>query len=226
MQTVTHFFLHGNPLLIYLIVAVVLMLESSGVPIANTTLLLLTGAMASFGHANICCLGISAFLGSLTGALVAYALGLRGGSRVLMKVAAVFHIDEGKVRMVERWFSTSGVWMIFLTRMTPYVRPFACFPAGISKMPLPHFLLSAGSGSALWCVVVLSAGWYLGRRWEQALHLIQAYTLPALGVLAILIVVYICLSLVVKRIIRARLQDSSHESCEAKQQKRHDMLKI
>src|SRR5579859_8235779 len=118
MHTVTHFFLHANPLLIYLVVALVLMLESSGVPVANNTLLLLTGALATTGHLDIWLLGIFAIVGSCAGASQAYYLGARGGRRILVRVARFFHIKEEKISIAERWFQQSGVWMIFLSRMT------------------------------------------------------------------------------------------------------------
>lgn len=225
MHTVISFFLHGSPLLVYLIVAVVLMLESSGVPIANTTLLLLAGAMASFGHINICFLAISAILGSVTGAFFAYTLGVHGGRRILLRVATFFHIDRRKVHVVEHWFGTSGVWMIFFSRMLPYVRPFACFPAGISRMLLPHFFISAFSGSTIWCVAILSVGWYLGRRWGQALHLIQSYTFPVLGAIALLIGIYVCISRAIKHYLSTRLQADANKACDEADENHHNLLK-
>jgi membrane protein DedA with SNARE-associated domain len=106
------------------------------------------------------------------------------------------------VTQVERWFQKSGPWMIFLSRMLPYVRPFACFPAGITRMNFPIFLLSALCGSIIWCSVLLGIGWSLGKRWMFAVHLIQRYTLPTFFVLALLILLY----LLIMRVIRSRLQ--------------------
>lgn len=180
IHTVTHFFLHADPLLICLIVAVVLMLESAGVPIANNTLLLLTGALASLGHLNIWILTIAAIVGSVAGACLAYWLGARGSRQLFLRIATFFRVKADKIEKAELWFQKSGVWMIFFSRMTPYIRPFACFPAGISKMPFPRFFVAALSGSVLWCVVLLAIGWGLGRRWSLALHMMQYYTIPTI----------------------------------------------
>lgn len=57
MLTILHAFLHANPVFVYAIVIVILMLESSGVPITNTTLLLFVGALACLGQMNIWVLG-------------------------------------------------------------------------------------------------------------------------------------------------------------------------
>ncbi|MBE3562071.1 MAG: DedA family protein, partial [Ktedonobacteraceae bacterium] len=190
MHSVTHFIQHASPLLIYLIVALVLLLESSGVPIANTTLLLFTGAMASLGHLDIVPLTIAAVSGSVAGACLAYFIGERGGRGILRRGAAFLRIDERKLQMVERWFQHSGLWMIFFSRMVPYVRPFACFPAGMSRMPLPQFGFAASAGSFVWCLSVLAVAWSLGNRWRLALHVLQAYTLPAVIGLVLLITAY------------------------------------
>jgi len=140
-----HFFLHTSPFLIYFLVAVILLLESSGVPITNNTLLLFTGALASLGQLNIGLLAIAAIVGSIAGACLAYYIGLRGGRRVLLRLASFFHVDTQKIEVMDGWFHKSGVWMVFFSRMTPFVRPFACFPAGFSRMIFTNFFFCSFS---------------------------------------------------------------------------------
>src|SRR5258708_3895608 len=166
------------------------MLESSGVPITNNALLLCTGALASLGNFNIWDLLIFAIAGSITGACLAYTIGARGGRDILLRIANFFHVDVQKVDVIEGWFQKSGIWMVFFSRMTPYVRPFACFPAGITRTNFAQFFMSALCGSIIWCSVLLSVGWSLGRRWELAFRLMQHYTLPVLGIVALLLALY------------------------------------
>jgi len=199
IHAVTHFFLHASPLLIYVIVAVVLMLESSGVPIANNTLLLLTGALASLGHLNIEILAAAAIAGSIAGACLAYWLGVWGGRKAFLRIAAFFRVKADKVEQAEHWFQKSGLWMIFFSRMTPYIRPFACFPAGISEMPFPRFFISASAGSTLWCIVMLAIGWGLGRRWGVALRMMQQYTIPTVCLVVAAIILYFLVVYMIKR---------------------------
>lgn len=211
MNTVIHFLLHASPILIYLIVAVVLMLESSGIPITNNALLLCTGALASLEHVNIFTLMVVAVMGSITGACLAYTIGAREGQDILLRVARLVRVDVQKVDMIERWFQKSGVWMVFLSRMTPYVRPFACFPAGITRMNFAQFFASALCGSIIWCTVMLSIGWSLGRRWASALHLIQHYTLPVLGVVISLIALYALIMYVIKTRLHTEFSSTADE---------------
>jgi membrane protein DedA with SNARE-associated domain len=176
--------------MIYLIVVAVLLLESSGVPIANNTLLIFTGALASFGHINIWVLTVAAITGSISGACLAYIIGARGERQVVLRLAAFFRVDAHKVRVAESWFRTSGIWMIFFSRMIPFVRPFACFPAGIARIAFLRFFIAASAGSLIWCVAMLSIGWSLGNRWKLAISLMQQYTVPTFTGIVVLLVLY------------------------------------
>jgi membrane protein DedA with SNARE-associated domain len=196
---------HLSPLPTCLLVAVFLLLESSGIPIINTTLLLFTGALAALGRVNLAWLIVAALTGSTLGASLAYFLGKHYGEPLLLRLARLLRIDGRKVRLAERGFLRAGGRMIFISRMVPYIRPFACFPAGIFAMPFPRFLLAAFSGSVIWCVTMLIVGWELGPRWEIALQLIQTYTLPALGVLLLLAVVYFFVQRKINRYVTMRL---------------------
>jgi membrane protein DedA with SNARE-associated domain len=225
VHTVTHVLLHTSPLLIYLLVGCVLLLESSGVPILNSTLLLFTGALASLGHLQIEYLVLVAVTGSVCGACLAYAIGMRGGRQILFRLARLFRVEAGKVDIVERWFRRSGAWMIFLSRMLPYARPFACFPAGIAQMSFIRFFCCALAGSLIWCVTLLLVGWNLGKRWELAVSIIQQYTLPMVGLAVVLVALYIFSTRLIKRFLHTHLQASVKVVHDADERSR-DLLEV
>ncbi len=226
MHIIVDFIGQANPLVIYTIVAVTLLLESSGIPIANNTLLLLTGAMTAFGHLNIWILICAAILGSILGACSAYAIGMHGGRRVFSRVTTFFHVSERKVSFTERWFQKAGFGMIFLSRMTPYVRPFACFFGGITVMPFRRFFVAALSGSIIWCIVIVHIGAALGPHWQLALILIRNYTLPTLCILVGMIVIYVGMRFVLRRyLLRSiEIEPTSVEAANEKQQ--NDLVEI
>ena len=217
---------HTNPLLIYVIVGVMLLLESSGIPIVNSTLLLLTGALASLGQLDIIVLAFASITGSILGACLAYAIGLKGGARLLHRAATRLPIDTKKIRAVEDWFHRAGARMIFFSRIIPYIRPFSCFPAGISRMPFRRFLAAASSGSVIWCVGVLAIGWNLGRRWRLALHLMQTYTVPVVLVIVLVAAAYFVVRLTIKRRLEARLQAAPGEVTSLDGQSDPDLLEV
>lgn len=214
MSAISHMILHASPLLLYSIVAITLLLESSGIPVANNTLLLFTGALASLGHVNIEVLALVALLGSVAGACLAYTIGAYGGHQFILKLVTRLHVEERKVVIVERWFQKSGSWMIFLSRMTPYVRPFACFPAGIAQMRFGRFLLAATSGSVIWCIAMLSIGWSLGKRWHLALHVLQLYPIPSICVIMLLLVFYASMIYLIKRSLVRFSLNEQEQTCQ------------
>jgi len=217
---------HTNPALIYLLVAVILLLESSGIPIVNSTLLLLTGALASLGRLNIFALVIASITGSILGACLAYVIGWYGGGQLLLRAASRLHIDTQKIQGVERWFQNTGARMIFFARIIPYIRPFACFPAGIARMPFRRFFAAASIGSVIWCAGVLTIGWMLGRHWRLAFNLIETYTLPAVLVIVVAAVLNFLLKLAIRRRLHARLQATTGDVVDVEGQNDCDLLEV
>ena len=207
MNLVFHLIHYTNPLWIYMIVGVFLLLESSGIPIVNSTLLLLTGALASLGHLNIFVLGVVSIFGSVAGACLAYTIGRHGGARLLRRAAAKLRVDPRKLQLLEQWFERAGARMIFFSRIIPYIRPFSCFPAGMARMSFRRFFAAATSGSVIWCIGILTLGWNLGRRWRLALSLMQHYTIPAVLVILLLVAGYILARITIKRRLGARLEE-------------------
>jgi len=228
LNLVFHLIHNTSPLWIYVIVGVFLLLESSGVPIVNSTLLLLTGALASLGHLNIVVLAVVALAGSVTGACLAYAIGRHGGGRLLLKAATRLRIDTRKIQALEQWFHRAGARMIFFSRIIPYIRPFSCFPAGIARMSFRRFFAAAASGSLVWCVGMLALGWNLGRRWKLALSLMQRYTVPAVLLILLLLIVYCVVSITIRRRLDARLQEMPGGAldADAASQNDHDLLEV
>lgn len=197
---------HIPPSLVYVLVGAFLLLESSGIPLLNTTLLLCTGALAALGRLNLGVLIGVAIMSSVLGASAAYGLGKRYGEALLLRLTKILRIDQEKVRLAEHWFAQAGTRMVFVSRIVPYIRPFACFPAGISVMPFARFLLATCLGSTLWCTAVLMVGWELGPRWKLALHLIRFYTFPTLAVVLTLLVVSFLCKRSLMRQVRQRLE--------------------
>ena len=226
VQPLLNIVFHANPLLLYAIVALVLLLESTGIPITNNTLLLFTGALAALGHLNIWLLTISAIIGSTAGACSAYTLGKWKGQRVLRRIAALFHVNTKKMSTAENWFQKSGAWMIFFSRMTPYIRPFACFPAGISRMAFRRFFIAALVGSIIWCFTLVRIGAALGPHWRLALTLIQNYTIPTCAALIMLVVLYFSGRYAITRYLCSRRHEDGNALETEEKECDHNLLEV
>lgn len=166
-----------------------LALESCGAPVPNELVLLLVGSLTAMPHSSlspVLLIGI-ATLGSLAGASAAYAIGLRGGRAAVLKLGYRIRLDEKRLDGVEAWFARTGSFAIFISRITPFVRTVASFPAGMLRLPRRSFALATIAGSLIWCTLMVTLGHVLGANYDRALKLIEQYTVPAILVLAVVV---------------------------------------
>ncbi len=178
--------------LIDLFVFLWLAAESCGVPLPNELVLLLAGSIAAqrgdpLGMVE---LTVIATIGSLVGATAAYYIGARGGRAVILRFGRFVRLDAQRLDMVEQWFARSGALAVGVSRITPFVRTYSSFPAGILRMPPRIFYTATLIGSLLWCAVLVSVGYLLGVHYMIAVNLIERYTIPAILVLAALVAIY------------------------------------
>ncbi len=184
---------HVPPIAIYAFVVVWLAAESCGLPLPNELVLLFAGSLASQHIVSPIALVLLATGASVGGAAAAYEIGRRGGRVAVLRVGRYIRLDESRLDAVERWFRSTGPVAIGLSRITPFVRTVASFPAGMLALPLPTFLVAALVGSLVWCTVMVTIGDLLGANYGVALQLIQRYTIPAIIVVVVLFAGYLWL---------------------------------
>lgn len=87
--------------------------------------------------------GIFASLGSIGAGLLAYGLCRGAGRGIAEKIAGKEGLEQG-----ERLFSgEAGGWLIALSRWMPVLPEVMACMAGLTKMPLPKFVVALASGS-------------------------------------------------------------------------------
>jgi membrane protein DedA with SNARE-associated domain len=59
--------------------------------------------------------------------------------------------------------------------MVPLVRTFVSYPAGISRMSMPRFLLFSTLGSLPWNLGLIAAGYVVGDNYEQIEAALKPY---------------------------------------------------
>jgi membrane protein DedA with SNARE-associated domain len=77
------------------------------------------------------------------------------------------------------WFRCHCGKAVLLGRLIPTVRTLISVPAGITRMPLPRFVLYSGIGTALWTGGLAAADYLLEDSYEQ----IGAYLNPVANLL-------------------------------------------
>ena len=109
-------------------------------------------------------------LGYVAGALVGWGIGRRGGRPLLERRGRWLHVDPETLARADRWFERHGRAAVFLGRLTPVVRSFISYPAGVVGVPLAPYTALTLAGSALWCLAFAAAGWALGSRYDAVHH--------------------------------------------------------
>lgn len=162
---------------IYLLVGLVIGLESLGIPLPGEIVLVSSALLASQqGHIDPVVLAICAITGAIVGDSIGYAIGRRGGKPMLERLGRRFpkHFGPDQVAMAERSFDKWGMWAVFFGRFVALLRIFAGPLAGVLQMPYWRFLVANVLGGILWAggttAVIYSIGivaepWLKGFSW-------------------------------------------------------------
>jgi len=106
-------------------------------------------------------------IGYTLGSLAGWAIGIYGGRPFLERHGRWFHLSHAQLGRAEHWFERFGSWAVLLGRITPVARSFISIPAGVFRAPLVSYTVLTLIGSTIWCLVLQSAGFALGTRWEE-----------------------------------------------------------
>lgn len=153
------------PLAIYLLVGVVIGLESLGIPLPGEIILVSSALLASqHGDINPFVLGACASAGAIIGDSIGYAIGRRGGRPLLAWLGTKFpkHFSEGHIATAERSFQKWGMWAVFFGRFVALLRIFAGPLAGVLHMPYWKFLIANVFGGILWAGGTTAVIYYVG----------------------------------------------------------------
>jgi len=171
---------------------VLMVLESSSLPIPSEVILPFSGYLVSTGQLNLWITIAVATLAAIVGSLIDYYIGLKGiealsKRKVLGRV--LFSMDQ--LAFADKWFSKYGALTIFLARLIPGIRTLISFPAGAAKMPLPKFLVYTTAGCILWNSLLIYVGYYLGKNWIEVASVSHYILLAVMVGLAAVVLGYL-----------------------------------
>jgi membrane protein DedA with SNARE-associated domain len=176
---VTHFFTHhGLPLL-----AVVVGLESFGIPLPGETALIAFGVLASQGHYSIAWVIVIAAIGAIVGDNLGYWLIGRLGGRALFRHWSWLEQYADRVLpRAERVMARHGGKTVFFGRFVSILRYTVAWIAGLSRMGWWRFLFWNAAGGIAWATAVGLLAYYAGRAVTDAIERYGLYAVVALGV--------------------------------------------
>jgi len=143
-------------------------LESACIPIPSEIIMPFSGFVVWQGNTNMTLIGITIIgaLGNLTGSLIAYFVGLKGGRPLLDKYGKYLLITHSKLELADSWFLKYGGEAVLISRVLPIIRTFISLPAGIARMDIKKFILYTFIGSLPWSFALGYIGVQLGPNWE------------------------------------------------------------
>lgn len=145
----------------YVAVFVLMVMESSTIPVPSEIILPLAGYFIAKGVLSFPLVIVVAVIGSIVGSLVDYAVGYYIGKDIVYKHLRFFHIKKEQLDSFDAWFEKNGLAMVFFTRLLPVVRTIVNFPAGFAKMSLKTFILYSIIGILVWDIALTAFGFYV-----------------------------------------------------------------
>jgi len=159
------------PIAVYLVVGVVIGLESLGIPLPGEIALVSAALLASRHTLDISPVGVAAAatIGAVVGDTIGYGIGHRYGMGLFERLGRRFpkHFGPGHVALAKQLFTRWGVWAVFFGRFIALLRIFAGPLAGALKMPYGKFLAANATGGVLWAGGTTAVVYYLGLAAEK-----------------------------------------------------------
>jgi membrane protein DedA with SNARE-associated domain len=159
------------PFAVYIVVGVIIGLESLGIPLPGEIALVSAALLASRHTLDINPVGVAAaaITGAIIGDTIGYSIGHRFGMGLFERLGRRFpkHFGPGHVALAKQLFVRWGVWAVFFGRFIALLRIFAGPLAGALKMRYPHFLAANATGALFWAGGTTAVVYYLGLAAEK-----------------------------------------------------------
>jgi membrane protein DedA with SNARE-associated domain len=164
----------GYPLLFLLVMG-----ESSGVPIPGETALITAAVLASRGKLSIELVIVLAAAGAIVGDNIGYLIG-RNGGRWLLERPGRFHRQRLEVlRTGEPFFERHGSKAVYFGRFLLGLRVWASWLAGATRMHWRSFVVWNALGGISWSIAIGLIAYFLGNSAGNAIETFGIYGLVA-----------------------------------------------
>ncbi|MDY8108557.1 DedA family protein [Fulvimarina sp. 2208YS6-2-32] len=154
----------------YGFILLVVLLESVALPVPGESLVIAAGMLASRGDLDIVLVLGAAFVGSILGDNIGYAVGRRYGRRAIVRWGGKVGFGQDKLKLVETKFRSYGFVIVLIARFVFILRQLNGFVAGMMRMPWPQFLLYNSISAALWTAAYGLTAFYFGKALELFLE--------------------------------------------------------
>jgi membrane protein DedA with SNARE-associated domain len=138
----------------YLVVFLLVMLESIGLPVPGETALIAAALYAGTTHKlEIWAIVAVAAAAAIIGDNIGYSIGRYGGARILLRYGHKIHLHEGRLKIGIWLFRRHGGKVVFWGRFVSILRTWAAFLAGANHMEWRRFLFFNAAGGIVWATL-------------------------------------------------------------------------
>src|SRR6476659_7634583 len=142
----------------YVAIAVIIGLESMGLPLPGESALVIAALYASRHNQSIAGVVAAAATGAILGDNIGYWIGREFGYRLLLRYGGYIGLTTGKIKLGQYLFLRHGGKVVFFGRFVAILRILAAFLAGANQMEWRRFLIANATGGIVWaCIFGLGA---------------------------------------------------------------------
>ncbi len=138
----------------YLGVFILMVMESSLIPVPSELVMAPAAFWASQGKLNFGMVVLMGTLGGFVGSALSYLLGKTLGRGFVERYGRYFGCPPEKLSTAERMIQAYGHWGVFIARFIPVVRHLVSIPAGVLQMPFGKFSVMTIAGAGVWCFIL------------------------------------------------------------------------
>jgi len=176
-------------------VVILMAVESACIPFPSELIMPLAGWMLinekALPVSYVLVAGAYGGLGNTIGSIIAYVVGMWAGRPLLNKYGRYILISQHDLALADRWFSRSGSWTVFVSRLLPIIRTYISLPAGIARMNIVKFIIYTFMGSFIWSAGLAYGGYLMGEHWEQLRDAMRPFDPVFIAIIIALIALYI-----------------------------------
>lgn len=147
----------------YVAIAVIVGLESMGLPLPGESALVIAALYASRHDHNIAGVVAAAATGAIVGDNIGYWVGREFGYRLLLRYGGYIGLAPSKIKLGQYLFLRHGGKVVFFGRFVAILRILAAFLAGVNRMDWRRFLLANAAGGILWASAVGFGAYAFGK---------------------------------------------------------------
>jgi membrane protein DedA with SNARE-associated domain len=175
----------------YIGVFFLMVMESMVLPVPSEAVMPFAGFLVADGVLSPVWVVLAATLGSITGSMASYAIGLYGGRPFLNRFGKYLLLNREDLERTDRFFRRRGSPTILISRFIPIVRHLISIPAGLARMPLLPFSIFTIVGAGIWNAFLTWCGYVLRMNWETVMAYSRYIDIAVIVILLVLIALFI-----------------------------------